>query len=287
MNYLTIDFETANSSPTSACSLGIVVVREGRIKEKLHYLINPNEEFLDYNISIHKITKEDVADAPSFDELWVELFSLFDNSLVYAHNAGFDLGVLKANIEKYNLDVPKIKWGCTLKIARKLWPTEMINHKLGTIASFLELEHNHHNALSDAIACHEIIKRGLRMMQVDTSVELYDILALRYGQYNPERFYGSYNKYRNNKKVEIIEKKQITNKVFFLEGKPKTLTKKELGNNLTSYGAYIEKNINLSLDYFVVLGNAKKSSMDKLKGLNDRLGKIKIINEEDVLKLLE
>ncbi|MFA7435923.1 MAG: exonuclease domain-containing protein [Bacilli bacterium] len=287
MDYITIDFETANSNNTSACSLGIVVVRNNKIEEELHYLINPMEDFLEYNIDIHHITPMDVQNEDTFKELWPKIKHLFMDSYVYAHNAGFDISVLKALIEKYELEMPRFKWGCTLKIARKLWNGELANNKLGTIAQFLELDHDYHNALSDALVCVAIINRGQRIMRVDSHLELYDALAIRYGGYSSEKFYGTYNKYNRNKKVEITKNKDLNDKVVYLAGKPSKITRNELKNKLAENGAYVERNINLSLDYFVILGSAPKSSLEKLDNLNGKGRGINIIDEDTILGMIK
>lgn len=286
MKYIAIDFETANSSLTSACSLGIVVVEEDKITKKLHFYIDPNEVFYPYNISIHGITEEDVMDADTFDILWPKIRDYFDG-YVYAHNASFDISVLKALIEKYNLEVPNIKWGCTLKIARKIWNGKLGNNKLGTISNFLEIEHDYHNALSDALVCVAIINRAQKVMQVDTHLELYDILQIRHGIYNSMRFYGTYYKYGRSKKKEVIENELLNDKVLYLAGKPSSCTRNQLKEKLEINGAYIEKNINLGLDYFVILGNVPKSSLEKLEELNKKGQGILVIDENKLLGMMK
>lgn len=286
MKYITIDFETANSNPTSACSLGLVLINDD-IKEEMHFLINPEEEFLDYNTTIHGITKADVEGADTFDRLWNKIKHLFVDTTVYAHNAGFDINVLRSMINKYNLEGPNIKWGCTLKIARKLWKDDLTNFKLGTISNYLEIDHNHHNALSDALVCVAIIERGIKVMRVDTDTELYEILGIRYGQYSDEKYYGSYNKYGRNKKIEVLENESLNNKVVFLSGKPSKLTRNELKERLTVNGVYVEKHINLSLDYFVKLGNSPKANNAKVKELNEKGKGISIVDEDMILSLIK
>ena len=286
MNYIAIDFETANSNPTSACSLGIVVVEENIIKEKYHYLINPKEDFLEFNVNIHGIKPEDVEEADTFTILWPKIKHYF-NGYIYAHNANFDICVLKSLIEKHKLEIPNVKWGCTLKIARKLWDGELVNNKLGTISNFLEIEHNYHNALSDALICVGIINRGIRVMQVDTHTELYDVLKIRHGLYSEKRFYGTYYKYGRSKKEEVLDNVLLNDKVVYLAGKPSSLTRNDLKSKLTNNGAYVEKNINLSLDYFVILGNAPKSSIEKVNDLNQKGQMIEIIDENSILKMIK
>ena len=119
MKFITIDFETANYNLDSACSLGMVIVDDNNITKK-EFLINPHQEFSPFNISIHHITPLDVKDSPSFKEVWDLIKDEFNDVTVYAHNASFDIGVLKACMEKYKIEIPNITYGCTLQIARKI-----------------------------------------------------------------------------------------------------------------------------------------------------------------------
>ena len=98
MNYVTIDFETANSSLDSACSVGIVSVEKGNIVFKKEYLINPECLFDTNNILIHGITPDVVSEAPKFYEIWDEIYEIINGRIVFAHAADFDIKVLKAMI---------------------------------------------------------------------------------------------------------------------------------------------------------------------------------------------
>ena len=55
---LAIDFETANASRSSACSIGYALIENGEIIKNEEVLINPEEYFDPFNISIHGITEE-------------------------------------------------------------------------------------------------------------------------------------------------------------------------------------------------------------------------------------
>lgn len=287
MDYITIDFETANRNLTSACSIGIVGVTNNKIVFEEYYLINPQEEFCEYNINIHQITPKDVSESETFDLVWNKIKKYFVNTTVYAHNASFDIAVLKAIIEKYNLEIPKIRFGCTFKMATKLWKSEINNHKLNTLADFLEVEHQHHNALSDAKVCVEIITRGQRVMNVSDHNELYEILGLRYGMYDEKRYFSSMNKYVRDKKVKVIENEVLNDKVLYLSGKPNSMNRKQLIDKLISNGVYIDRNINRSLDYFLELGNCPKQKSQIVNTLISEGIPIKIITEEEILKLIK
>ncbi|MTL83710.1 DNA polymerase III subunit epsilon, partial [Turicibacter sanguinis] len=43
MNFIAIDFETANEKRDSACSIGLTVVKNNQIIEQKYYLIKQNE----------------------------------------------------------------------------------------------------------------------------------------------------------------------------------------------------------------------------------------------------
>ena len=44
-NFAAIDFETANGQRSSVCSVGIVIVRNGEIKEKFYSLVKPEPNY--------------------------------------------------------------------------------------------------------------------------------------------------------------------------------------------------------------------------------------------------
>ena len=97
MRFVAIDFETANSSRSSVCALGIVVVDGGAVVEARSWLVRPEPLVFDgYNIMIHGITPDDVRDEPTFDQLWADVFlPYFQMGPMLAHNASFDMSVLR------------------------------------------------------------------------------------------------------------------------------------------------------------------------------------------------
>jgi len=158
MNFVSMDFETANGKRTSACSLALVLVRDSQIVDSFYTLINPLQEFNFRNVQIHHIHPEDVVDAPTFDMVWPHIQTLFDNShLVAAHNASFDNGVLKNTLTHYGIAAPKYLTIDTLRTSRKFFP-DFPDHKLNTVSERLNIDlKNHHNALADSVACAEIL----------------------------------------------------------------------------------------------------------------------------------
>ena len=155
MNFVAIDFETANYSRDSACSIGLVKVSDGKIIDKrVHFIRPPQKEFV--FTYIHGITYKDVAKAQSFGELYPEFLDFFVGAdFLAAHNASFDKSVLKACCERYGLVAPSLPFTCTMKLARQSW--NLYPTKLSDVCKHLQIELNHHEALSDALACAQIV----------------------------------------------------------------------------------------------------------------------------------
>ena len=107
MNFVAIDFETANAKRYSACSVALTVVRENKIVDEFYSLIKPPTDFFWRNVQIHGIHEEDVANAPSFTDIWDHIDSFFgENKLVIAHNAPFDNSVIKSSLDYYGIERP-------------------------------------------------------------------------------------------------------------------------------------------------------------------------------------
>ncbi|GKQ43008.1 exonuclease [Companilactobacillus sp. RD055328] len=158
MDFISMDFETANRYRSSACSIALVMVRDNKIVDSFYSLINPQDQFEHRNIQVHGIHPEDVRLAPTFDEVWTHIYPLFDaNHLVAAHNASFDNSVLKAALNNYQITVPHYLTIDTVRTSKAFYP-DFPNHKLNTVSDMLNIDlRQHHNALYDSVACAEIL----------------------------------------------------------------------------------------------------------------------------------
>uniref|UniRef100_UPI00403F615E 3'-5' exonuclease n=1 Tax=Candidatus Enterococcus willemsii TaxID=1857215 RepID=UPI00403F615E len=168
MNFIAMDFETANAQKHSACSLALVMVRNSQIVGEYYTLIKPETDFFWRNIQVHGIHPEDVRQAPKFPEVWEYIAQYYNqHSLIVAHNAGFDTGVLAGCLDYYGLQQPSYLSLCTVKTSRKLYP-EVPNHKLNTMCDFLNIPlNNHHDALEDSRACANILLHQEKMFGVE------------------------------------------------------------------------------------------------------------------------
>ncbi|WP_337017863.1 3'-5' exonuclease [Oceanobacillus massiliensis] len=160
MNFVAIDFETANEKRHSACAVGLVVANEHEIIDEYYSLINPLTGFRSFNTYIHGISEEDVIDAPTFAELWPTLQPYLMNNLVIAHNASFDMSVIRNTLDFFKLPYPIMDYLCTVKISQQIWP-ELENHKLNTLAAHHGILFEHHHALEDARVAAKVLMKAM------------------------------------------------------------------------------------------------------------------------------
>lgn len=188
MRILAIDFETANERRNSACALGVAWIEDGRVVGTEEHLIRPREmRFLPMNTAIHGIRAEDVADAPEFPELWRDLAPRVEGALVLAHNASFDLSVLRHTLTDYGLGHPSCAYLCTVIVARRAWP-RLVRHRLDTLADHLGLRLDHHRAGSDAEACGRIALAAAATLGAAGVAAIPDITGIEPGRLTPEGY---------------------------------------------------------------------------------------------------
>ena len=172
-DFIAIDFETANQQPSSVCSVGVVMVRNGQIADTFYSLIQPEPNYYSHFCQrVHGITQSDTDDAPVFSKVWqqleeriVDVFfpdtqDIDDIRLkiaaipFVAHNARFDEGCLKAAFRVYQMDYPEYRFYDTLSASRRQFSHSLPNHQLHTVAAACGYDlTRHHHALADAEAC--------------------------------------------------------------------------------------------------------------------------------------
>ena len=181
MKFTAIDFETANADRGSVCAVGLAMVENGQVVGRLHQLIRPNPCYFDpFNVSIHGISPSDVADAPTFAQFWPSLWPQVSGPLV-AHNAAFDMGVIRCALDQVGRPYPTTDYFCTKVIAKLAWPkhpTYALNH----IARTLGISFRHHDAAEDAHACALVAIAACQHLNATSLYELQNACGLRIGK---------------------------------------------------------------------------------------------------------
>ena len=155
IDFAVVDFETANHYRSSVCSVGVVIVRNGQIAEKIYRLIRPEPEWYLWRFTqIHGLTEKDTENEKVFPHVWEEIEPKIAGLPLVAHNSPFDEGCLRAVFRVYQMDYPDYEFHCTCRASRKKFGKLLHSHSLSVVAAhcgyYLE---NHHHALADAEAC--------------------------------------------------------------------------------------------------------------------------------------
>ncbi len=152
LDFTAIDFETANPKRASACAVGLVRVRGGRIADEKDTLIQPPAgfaEFSAWNMRVHGITPAMVRSAPPWRQVagWIEQY--VGDDLLVAHNAPFEISVLRAANTAASRPVPRLSVLCTLELARRA--CSLRSNRLPDVAAEFGVHlGSHHDALADA-----------------------------------------------------------------------------------------------------------------------------------------
>lgn len=162
MDFLALDFETATPQADSPCELGIAVVRGGVVREVRNWLIKPREwpYFSPWNIAVHGIRPEHVADAPRWEGIWEEVAAILHQGTVVAHNAAFDMAVLRATLASHGLPHPTFQYFCSVSLCRKVWPGHP-SYGLRPMCDLHGIRLQHHRAGIDAEATAELVLRAV------------------------------------------------------------------------------------------------------------------------------
>ena len=190
LNFVSIDFETANFFRGSPCAVGLTHVTDGKVQETQERYIY-QDDFNGFNISIHGITPEDVADAPTFEETWPWLQEQIGDLPVVAHNAAFDTGVMRDALDDAELPWPNLTYGCTLIMGRRTY--QLPSYRLPFVAEaagFPLDPDTHHKASHDAAAAANIMLDIARRHETDDLAALAESMGLRLGAITPGEWQG-------------------------------------------------------------------------------------------------
>jgi len=170
--FIAIDFETAVYNPNSAISVGLVRYRDYLVVDTYYSLIRPPRLYIRPDFTdIHGLTVDDVKDAPDFLYLWENgIRDFLGDAPLAAHNAAFDMGVLRAVLEWYESPVPELRYFCTCILARNTWHG-FKSYALTALAARFNITYNAHNALDDAMTCGKLVQMSAQKFNTGTDIE--------------------------------------------------------------------------------------------------------------------
>lgn len=164
-----VDVETTGRDPSAdrVVEVGIAFARGGQIVERLNWLVNPGRPIPKEAMDVHKITDDDVKDAPAFEAVAAEIFAKLSGWVPGAYNAAFDKAFLTAEMARAGLTVRRdVEWVDPLVWARELQQGER-SRALGEVAARLGIAlENAHRASDDAEAALKVLLALGRDMRV-------------------------------------------------------------------------------------------------------------------------
>jgi DNA polymerase-3 subunit epsilon len=151
--FIALDVETACSDAASICQIGLACVKPDNEIQTFSMLVNPGTRFDPFNIQLHGIRPEHVADAPRFPEALHALLPLLSAHHLVQHST-FDRQAVTAACSSCGIAAPDLRWSNSVTIARRAWPELKGNggHGLANLRRRLDLRFQHHDAGEDARA---------------------------------------------------------------------------------------------------------------------------------------
>lgn len=163
--FTAFDIETTGFSPKNDRIVEIGAVRfrgDGEILMVTNWLINPGMPISFYATEVNGITDTMVANAPSFSAVWPEFTVFCQDSILLAHNAGFDMGFLRAELSRTRTEPPALPVIDTLPLFRRWFP-EAKSHSIESLTVYVGAQGGaYHRAGADSFHLIDIFNAGLK-----------------------------------------------------------------------------------------------------------------------------
>lgn len=277
-SFTALDFETFTAERSSACAIGLVKVVAGHIVHKFYSLINPIPDNRDKdNSAVNGITREMVAVAPSFQELWPTIKKIIGNDVIVCHNAEFDRSVWNAQKDLYCCvaDPSKFRFFCTYQMTGLSLEDACAKHNIEMGC--------HHDALDDALACAKILLAENGSIQASTfkggvSAAMAQKSAKKYDRNTLDAIDDSLVE---NKETPFFHARTVVTGIF--SAYP---NRDELGKLLQSLGADINTSISKKTNIVVIGSGAGPSKLRKIEELRADGIDIRVIYEPELISIL-
>ena len=175
--FVAVDVETANADLASICQIGVVTFAGSSPDTTWQTLVNPEDVFDPFNVSIHGITEAAVRDAPTLPIIGEQLRAALSGQIVVSHTSFDRIALLRAS-EKYALPPVDCRWLDSARVVRRAWPEfRQRGYGLKPVAEKLGITFDHHVAKEDARSAGLILLRAVA--DTGISVDEWVGLALR------------------------------------------------------------------------------------------------------------
>lgn len=170
--YVVVDVETTGgrSEHDRITEIALIKVQRGQIIGEYQSLVNPKRHIPSFITGLTGISNSMVASAPTFSELATDISEFIGDSIFVAHNAAFDYGFVRAELQRcgVTLQNPKL---CTVVQMRRYYPG-LPSYSLGNLCQHFAIPlHNHHRAYADTRATVELLLLIQQAQQQSSAAE--------------------------------------------------------------------------------------------------------------------
>src|SRR5699024_833799 len=285
---------------------GMVFVKNTDIVDEKYFTINPPVEFFDPSMSaVHGLSQDILLNSPNFAEIWFEIESYFNaNTLIIAHNAQFDMNVLRNCLNTYELTTPNFYYACSIPISGRAIDKNTSQSLDERTKHFgITMEH-HHNALSDARACAELVIASIKAKRKNSIQSFLNTYRINKNFIHDHKLQKSFKFRKNFEKVKISdivfndytnnENHPLYKQAVVFTGSLSLIDRKTAMQNVADIGGIPRTSVSRRTNYVVVgmqdislVGPTGKSTKHrKAEELIDDGHEIKIIDEQKFLQLL-
>jgi DNA polymerase-3 subunit epsilon len=167
MEFVALDFETANADMSSICQLGLVLFKDGSLQEEWKTYVDPEDFFDEINVSIHGIDETTVKGAPKLRDVVSRIYTYLDGRIAVCHTH-FDRVALNKACAKYGLRVPTCTWLDSARVTRRTWDQcAYRGYGLGNVCAILGYQFVQHDALEDAKAAAHVLLAAIEKTGMD------------------------------------------------------------------------------------------------------------------------
>jgi len=151
--------EGPSARPDAITEIGAVKVRGGAVLGEFATLVDPQRSIPPQIVQLTGITSAMVCDAPTIDTVLPMFLEFARDSVLVAHNAGFDIGFLRAAAQRCDIPWPRPPVLCTVRLARRVLSREEApSVRLAALARLFAVSAQPtHRALDDARATVDVL----------------------------------------------------------------------------------------------------------------------------------
>lgn len=275
--YVVIDTETTGlDTDARIIDLAAIRVRQGKIVDTFHSLVNPDMPLPDLIMRLTGISDEDLAYAPFFHEIIPDFLNFCGQSPIVGHNVSFDLCHLAICCEKCGVAFRLREAADTLDMARYIFPWAR-SHKLCNVASLCGFcPENAHQALDDVM----------------TTMRCFEIMNTMQPMPRPEQYAANISPRIRSCYLENICC-DLGGKTFCLTGDLTSMSRPQAIEVITTHGGIYKSNVSKKVHYLI---RAEEYDEDAIDGISTKTRKayelqaqghpLQIINEQEFLELL-